>query len=100
MNLKDADVQDLLLMAARAPDRTLPEYHLLERLTLRMLEGHEAGWVEVALQAGHCPSCLWPLERCPECDPDEDTPAKFLEPYCGTCDTHWANVLDVAAGRV
>lgn len=89
MNLKDAQVQELLLLAGRAPDRLLPDQHLVEGLALRLLDKPRTEWPAAAIQARVCPACLWPLERCADCDPDPTLPVELSEPYCAHCDIHW-----------
>jgi hypothetical protein len=77
------DQQDLVLAAARAPRRTLPEHHLLSRTALTLLTAsasRERTYLTEALAAGLCPFCLWPFESCPDCASGE--------PYCCECDVH------------
>lgn len=81
MNVPGYALQDLLLIAARAPGRDAMDTHLLERAALRLLSTRAEDYVPAALTEGVCPACVLPLGRCDQCDPGE--------PYCPVCDIHW-----------
>ncbi|MCA1571041.1 MAG: hypothetical protein LC798_12110 [Chloroflexi bacterium] len=87
VSVADGHLQDVLLLAARAQPRLLPDHHVLARLACKLMERREQRWIEAAIDAGHCPSCLLALGACPDCPAGED------EAYCGPCDTHWQSAL-------
>lgn len=87
-SVSDAHLADLLLLAARADGRLLPDHHLMARLADELLARRPLWWLERCCEEGRCPTCLMALRACPQCPPDE--PAL----YCQVCDTHWEPELE------
>jgi hypothetical protein len=87
VTIADGNLQDVLLLAARAEPRLLPDHHVLARLAAKLMERREQRWIAAAIDEDRCPSCLLALGACPDCPDGEQ------EAYCGPCDTHWQTAL-------